>query len=375
MQRAFKWFLLLNKRLYKKWSFVAILALLLISVCLFTYMAKSESGFVHVLLVQTDKNDEISSRIVDKLLSEDSLILFTEAESPDEALKLVRDGKADSVWIFPEDMKESLYRFAKSRSTDFITIYEREQSVFTRISREKLFASLFDDASKAFFVRNTREKIPSLDNLSDDELLSYYDNVKITDELFILQGGENPSGDGSVDYLTLPLRGFLGIITTLGGMAAAMYYMQDEENRTFAWVPEKKRFLVGIGSISVATLNLSLVSMITLCVSGLYKFKFTEIVCALLYAVCTAVFCMLLRQIFKSINLFGAAIPVLSIILCCVCPVFFKLKGTHLLSLLLPPTYYINAGSNNMYLLYMLGYCTVCFGLCLLIDRLKRVKF
>lgn len=376
MQRLFKWFLILNKRLYKKWAFVAILAFLLVSVCFFSFAAAGDSGFVHIVLAQNNNGDAVSSEIVNKLLGEESMILFTKAETPAEAIRMIETGAADSAWIFPDKTGEAVSEFVDNKNDGFVRVIEREQNVFLRLSREKLNAVLYDYSAKAFFINYTRENIAQLSSLSDEELLEFFDSAKISEELFVFG---NPSAADltetpSDNYLTAPLRGLLGVITVLGGMAAALYYMQDEKNQTFAWVPQKNRLLVGIGCIAVATLNISVISMISLCVSGLYRFSVKEVICAVTFSVCCATFCMLLKQILGNVKVFGSVIPVLITVIICVCPVFFIIKQIRIFSFLFPPTYYINAANNNKYIVYMLIYSAVCFCLCFVLQKLRKSK-
>ncbi len=375
MPKLLKWFWILNKRLYKKASFIAILVLLFLAVCLFAIASQGDSGFVHVVLAQTDKADTLSSKIINDLLAEDSLILFTVEDTPEQALEAVKMGQADSAWIFPEDMAQQLSSFVSQKDGDFIRVVEREQTVFSRLSREKLHAALYNYSAKAFFIDYTRDNIPELNNLSDEELLNYYDECKISKELFVF--GNPPSassGTAESHYLTAPLRGLLGIITVLSGLAAALHYMQDEKKHTFAWVPQKNRWLVGLACISVSTINTALISMIALCVSGLYAFHVREVICALLFALCCASFCLLLKQVFRKIPILGSTIPVFIAMMTCICPVFFVIDQVRLLSFLFPPTYYIHAAYNNSYMAYMLVYVAVCLALSYLLEKLKRGK-
>ena len=82
MQRPLKWLLMLNKRLYKKSSFIIIM--LFIPLCVFALgiAAKQQSGFVSIVLAKEDSADPISTELVNSFLSERSLIRFTLADSP-----------------------------------------------------------------------------------------------------------------------------------------------------------------------------------------------------------------------------------------------------------------------------------------------------
>ena len=67
MRRWLLWFWMLSKRLYKRASFVAILALIPIAVLALNVAAQADSGFFHVVLAQTDMTDPISTALVENL--------------------------------------------------------------------------------------------------------------------------------------------------------------------------------------------------------------------------------------------------------------------------------------------------------------------
>ena len=67
--RTLKWFLMLNKRLYKKASFIAILILVPLCVMLFASASKQDKGFLHIILVQTESRDKVSSEIIDDFMN------------------------------------------------------------------------------------------------------------------------------------------------------------------------------------------------------------------------------------------------------------------------------------------------------------------
>ena len=372
MTRLLKWFYMLAKRLYKKAAFVMLMVLLIAAVIVFTISSKSDSGFLRIALAEEEQGGKISSDIIEELLNEDSMILFTRYDSPAAAIDSVAGGSADAAWIFPANMGDTVGDYSLLKG-DTVKVVERQQNVITRLAREKLNAVLFSRTAKAFYLGYADEKLPMLDSFSDEELLQYFRDAKIDEELFVF---DNPtSGDiGSTDYLTAPLRGLLGIITLLGGMAGALYYMKDEERKLFETVEARRRPLVAFGCIFTAAVNIAVVSMIALVSSGLYRFSISEVIATLLYAVAVTAFCMLLGSIFRNIKLFCAALPALIIIISVVCPVFFNLKQVRGLSFLFPPTYYINAPLGGSYLLYLALFSAACLLLTFVLDKIIRKR-
>ena len=99
-----KWLFLLTKRLYKKLTFLFILLLIPVSVALISLSAEEDSGFVTVALALEDKNDAIAMDIAKELSEGSELVHFAICFEKNQAMEMINTGKADSVWLFPEDM-------------------------------------------------------------------------------------------------------------------------------------------------------------------------------------------------------------------------------------------------------------------------------
>lgn len=380
MSRIFRWFVMLNKRLYKKASFVIMLLLIPVLVVSFSFVAKEDSGFLHIVLAQVDKNDEISSQVIEELMNEESIIRFTYVQSEQEAVDYVKNGKADEAWIFNNHLKQRINEICASgfeSDETAVNVVAREQNVFLRIANEKLSATMYKHYAKQYYIYFIRTNVSQLDSLSNAQLETYFDNISLDEDLFVFASNDGEStslNDTQTNYLTSPIRGLLSILVVLGGIAAAMYCMQDEKSGTFAWVKETNRIYVYFACILIATLNLTAVVFISLLCTQLATFSIKEILSFVLYSVCVSVFCLLIKQIVISLRMLAALIPALTIIMIAVCPVFFDLRTLSTLQLIFPPTYYVNVFFDNMYLLYMVVYIVICFALCQLLQKLRQLK-
>lgn len=373
MKRWLRWLYLLSKRLYKRGAFLAVLALIPLAVLALQVAAQAKSGFVHVVLAQTDPADSISSALVDRFMTESSLVLFTYAEDARTATDMVAKGEADAAWIFSDGMEERLDRFVASRyeKGGLVTVVEREQTVLSRLIREKLNFALQEHTSRVCYLRYTRDNIEALNALSDEQLLQYYDEVEFNEDLFLYR-----TPDGTVtaqtnnNYLLAPVRGLLGVLVVLCGLAAALFYLQDESRGTFALVPLRRRGVVAFACLIVAVLNVSAVTLVALSVGGVATFWVKELGILLLYAVCCGAFCLLVMRLCRSIRTLAAVLPMLIVAMIALCPVFFDLRNLGWIQLLFPPTYFVNAAYDGRYLLYMIGYTLVCLTLAWGVERL-----
>lgn len=371
MKKMLLWLWLLTKRLYKKPTFLVIL--LLIPLLSFGYgaMTEGDSGMLTVVLAAEDPSD-LTDEIFASLDGTGQLIQYRYAKSPEEATFLVQTGKADAAWILQDNLKARIENFAIYPEVDnaFVKVVQREENLALLLARQRLSGAVYPYIAQQYYLHYIRENLPKLDHLSDEELMDYYTNTEMSDNLFSY---DHETADvATVHYLMAPVRGLLGIVIVLCGMAAAMYFINDRQRGTFAWVPEKRSFLPELGCQTVALYNVALVALVALALTGLTESIWQELPVLILYPLCVAAFCMMLRSLFGNIRVLGSLLPLLIVLMILVCPVFFDLGKLRLLQFLLPPTYYVNAVYNPMYLLYMVLYTLANFGLYLLLRKIFK---
>lgn len=370
MKRTLIWLWLLTKRLYKRPTFLVLLALIPALVLGYSATARDDSGVVTIALAREDQ-DPLAVELMDKLPTESQLIRYIVCDSRQAAEAAVRRGKADSAWIIRAGMTENAARFVQSRSRAdaLVDVLQREKSVALRLTLEKLSGQLFLYCARALYIPYIRQNVPGLDHLSDDALWESYQNSQIGDTLFQYDSVGSPIAQ--VSYLLSPIRGLLAVTVVLCAGAGAMYYLEDRRKGTFGWVALKRLPLTELRCQAVCVGNVAAVVLLALAVSGLAGSVLTELPALVLYSLCCAVFGMLLRQLCGNIHVLAAVLPVLVVVMLVVCPVFFDLGALRQLQYLLPPTYYINAAYNPVYLLYMAGYTAILAGLYWLIGKCK----
>lgn len=378
MKHIGKWMLLLNKRLYKKVTFLLILLLIPVLVMGYGSAAQEESGILTIALAQKG-DDPMAMSVMQELKNGSNLLRFVLCNSPDAAKAMINDGKADAAWIFPEDMEEKVYRFVKDPSPEnaFIRVVEQSDSIPLKLAREKLSGAVFRHCSKALYISYIRETFPELDNLSDEALMAYYDNFGEDINLFEFsyldsEGGAQDSQ--KANYLLAPVRGLLAVVITLGGLAAAMYYIHDDRSGTFSLVPQKSRAAVEFSCQMIAVLNIAFVVLIALILSGLAGHLGKELLILLLYAVCVSLFSMTVRRLCGKLSAVGPVLPLLVVVMLVACPVFFDLGEFYHVQLWLPPTYYVNALYSDRYLVMMCLYSLVLLGIYTLSGKLLHRK-
>ena len=376
MKNIGKWFLLLNKRLYKKVTFLLILVLIPLLVMSYGAVARDESGLLTVALA-CEGEDPTAEQIMQELKDGSNLIRFVICDDPQTAQSMVNGRRADAAWIIEDDLQEAISRFAvkPERRNAFVRIIEGESTIPLKLIREKLSGALFSRTSRAYYLDYLRKNVPEVKDVPDETLLQHYDDFASDATFFefaYLDGGSREENAQSANYLLSPVRGLLAVVIVLGGLAAAMYYIQDEKLGTFSLVAQNRKAPVEFGCQMIAVLNVSAVALIALAVSGLTISLGRELLLLLLYALTTALFCMTVRRICGSIGVLGTLLPLLGVGMLVVCPVFFDLGALRQVQYLFPPTYYINAVNSDYYLGLQVIYTAALLGVYALLGKLLR---
>ena len=224
----------------------------------------------------------------------------------------------------------------------------------------------FNTSGLLYKSMELKTKLP---NMTDEEMLEYYEQTNMSSGLFDFQSDE--AREETVgNYLLTPLRGLLATVVVIVALAASMYYIRDRKNGTFAWVPASKQILPELASHFTAVFFVTLTALCALLLCGLAGPILPELATLLVYGFCVCGFVMVLRRLCVSVRVLGIAMPLLVVVMFVVCPVFVDLAVFRHVQLALPPTYYVNAIANPAYLLYGLGYILVCAGFCLVWDKL-----
>lgn len=380
MKRLFLWFVLLNKRLYKKITFLGILLLIPVIVVVFNMSAQEPSGIVSVMLGIEDPNDPVTAGIVEKLENEAIVISFTKS-TPEQALVQVQAGKVDAAWIFPADMHAKILAYTREEkdSSGFIRIVEREQTVALLLAREKLSGAVYEQIAKQMYLNEVRDRLPQFEDTADQEWLAYLEKTGVSGELFAFYDIYGNAREESANYLTTPLRGLLAIMVAIGAVVTAMYYQKDQERGIFSLLPERQRIIGELGYQLVSAINIMVFVMIALISAKLSVKLWQELLLFVLYSLCCSLFGMAMRSLFGGGRLLAVMIPVLSLAMMVICPVFFDMEIFKNAQFLFPPTYYVSGAYNYNYMIYMLLYCCALALICsgarytkMLLSRYKR---
>ena len=374
--RFLRWAWLLTKRLYKKTSFLLILLLIPLAVFGLGMMAQEDHGMLHVLLVQKDPSDPVSSSVTARLRENEGLIRFSSCATPERAEELVLHGKADGAWILEADLSRKIAASVSdpSEGAGLVSVLERESTVTLRLAREQLCGVLFECCSQQMFLDYVRSYSEGAKNVSDEILLEHYHNAfTAVEDLFEISYADTAASAGGIDYLTAPVRGILSVIIALCSLASGIWFLQDLRSGLFSWLSFRKVKFVELGYQCLTALNLCAVCLVALYVAGLGGDLLREVLVLLLYCLCVSFFGCFLRALFWSVRILALALPLFALLMIACCPVFFSLPGSLAwVSYLFPPTYYLRGTGDGAFLLWMMLYSFLLWGASRWLSRLRR---
>ncbi len=361
MKKIFLWLWILTRRQLRKPAFLVILALLPLLTLLYTAAARQDSGMVTIALALEDPSDPLSSRLVQELTADSPLIRFLLCD-PEQAQQEVVSGKVDAAWIFPADLAETMSHFLSQPDQPAVLVVQRQETTALRLSREVLSGALFRSCAEEVYLSYIRQNAPGLAEVSERELLVWYEGIAGNENLFHFQTPEGNASGQPAGYLLSPLRGLLGILISLCGMASALYFRQDLNKGTFSRIPFRKLPLMELCCHIPPLTAMALVALVCLMASGTGTALGRELPVTVLYCLCTAGFSMALSRLWGSEQLLCGMMGALTVAMLAACPVFFQLTA---LQYLFPPTYYILAVHSNGAFLGMLLYTFLCFLICI----------
>lgn len=356
--KALLWAALLTKRLYKKWTFLLILALIPALVLGYGMVDKSDSGVLTIALSCQDWKDEAATEMVNALKSGSQLIRFRVYPTEAAAEDAVKSAEADAAWIFLEGTQERLEAFAHgfSNRDAFIRVVEREESVSTILAREKLSAAAYTQVGEALYIQYLRARVPALDGVSQEVLMDYYRQVNLNGQLFTFASQGQVTTSREASYLTAPVRGLLAVVAVLAGLAGTMYHQQDRIAGTFDRVPENRGFLLEMGCQLLILVNVLAVAEAALALTGETRGFWLEAGAFMVFLFCCLGFSILLGTLLSHRNAMAVALPVTAVAMLAVCPVFFDLGFLRRVQFLFPPTYFLRGVYQPQYLIWGLLY-------------------
>ena len=352
------WLWLSWKRLWKKPLYVILILLLPVAALCYAAAMQEESGVVSVALAVPENATIQTKQTVERLTEKDGLVRFLPA-SAQEAERLVRTGKVEAAWIFPENLEKKTADYLADGGSPVVQVVQREENVLLRLSRELLSGAVYESCVQPVYLQYLRQYDTAFAGLSDGELLAYLDVFRGNDQLFAVET-LNGKALQTEDYLAAPLQGMFGLLILLSAMAGAMYFVQDRQTGRFQTVPGRFLGYVEFAGVLVAVMGVGIAAAIAMVLCGLNNDWLRLCGMSAEYMLCCTAFACLTRRLCGKTEVLAAVLAMLSVICLAVCPVFLDIPQLEAVQWLLLPTWYIRGMQQDVYLLWMPVYGIVC---------------
>ena len=362
---------LLQKRLLKRYGFLFMLVLAPLLAAGVGRLSEEDAGLAAVALYLPE-GDKAAEEIAGRLLDGGGVLRYLSCGDGEEARLMVETGKADAAWIFSEDLSAQIEALAgRRRVRPVVTVVERQDSVPLTLGREILSSAIYPSFSYAVYAGYVRDEL-GIAAMTDEELRRVYDSVAVEGSLFQMVYPDETRGEAETfTYVQAPLRGILAIWFTFVGLAAALYFMRDEERGVYGRLPVERRRSVFYAAGTAFLLDAGVVLLLSCKLAGVFTSWKKEVASCAVFAVCVLAFSNLLRLLCRTPRRLGMVfLPLLAAMLA-LCPVFLNLQYFRAGKLLLPPWYYLQSIHNTRYLYEMALYTVILVLVSAALQRLQ----
>ena len=335
IRKFFLWYALFTKRLIRRPAYLAVLLLVPLFAAAVAMFSRGDSGVLTTALVMRNPEDPAAQAAVERLTAGDSILRCLVYESEEAARDAVH--------------------------------------VFLMIAREKLFAAIYPETSYSLF-RAYLEKDLRVKGVDRRTLEEYYHSGDIEERVLRFETVEGEEADTEGSYLTAPLRGIMALLLVLCGLASGLYCYREERNGSFVWLSARMRRCVPLLSHVTAILPPAIAALIAMKLAGITVGLGRELLMMLMYIPATALFCELLRCLCPKEEHYGALIPVLTVAMLVLCPVFLDLNLSFVRPVrwLLPPYWVLRAVWDKSQLWMLLLYSAILLPLTALAAWLRQ---
>lgn len=338
-------------------------------------MSSADAGLM-TIGVYIPSDDEFSQVLREDIANNPGALQFVFYDDKDKAISDVERQQISEAWIIPEDFEKTITDMAeKGRTKEKIEIVIRESGLTHMLGREVLCSRVYPLVARQIGIKYTAEAVYN-NQPSETEyqhIVDTYDNYGINGNLFEMGYVDQPEGDETqVNYLMMPLRGILALWLLLCGVAASMYYIEDDKNSLFIWWKTKFPLLRDFLYYLVIILIPSIMVLIGLVYGGVFTKPLREIVALLAYDFAIICLASVLRLLIRGIKGLGIITPILIMSSAILAPVFIDLKEGRFLQKLFPTFHYLYCIHDEYFVKSLLIYGTILLIFWYLLNTLSQ---
>ncbi len=353
---------LLSKRLYKKISFLVILLSLVLVSIMGRAALGQESSMLKIAVVAENNS------VAESLVSSDGTVDY-KYYSEQEADSLLISGKIDAVFKFNSAFDEKIDSFIADKADEPpIEIVIREKNVFINLALERVLAETFPVIADKYYYYYAESEL-GIEN--KDALKSFYEEIKRDNNIVEFSYYNSDDRVEETNYLLTPLRGMLATILAFCAFASSLYFLTDCEHGNMDAVPINKRWFWQVLYTLAGAVNIAFFMMLSLVVTGLTENMLREVIMLTLYIIASVGFANVLSGICGKSKMLAAAMPIVTIAILAICPIFLN-NDVRFVQELFPTYWYLTAIYNTAKIPMLIIYCIVVNLISFLIWKTRK---
>ena len=359
-------YMLLLKRLFKKKSYIVMLAMVPLMVLALKGVSRGDAGLM-TIGVYIPGDDYASNSLMESIEDEPGSFKYIFYEDREKLIEDVKRQQLSEGWICPDNLDEAVESIVSMGQSDSrIEIVIREQGLSHLLGREVLNSRVYKSLARQMAVSYISEKLYKGNPTEEqqEKILKTFDSYEINGNLFelgYLDDSQNQNSDDT-NYIMMPLRGMLALWLLILSIAASMYYIEDQQNGIFIWWKSHLSIARDFLYYGVIMFIPTIMGLVGLKIGGVSTSLSKEILSIIIYDFTLICLASILREIIRSVKGLGLITPILIIASALLSPVFIDIKAGRTFQKLCPTFHYLYSIHDDYYLKTLM-----LFGIALLI--------
>ena len=338
-------FLMLKVKLKSPFTYVWILLMWLLLWLVNESLIPSVQPAEVLILNEAGEYGSKVMRILENRDDYVSAYVYIETDDEDHLRDMVRKGRVECGFIFPEDMEE---RVLEGDTKDMVTLVTSNFSLKSAAVRETVFAAMFR-VIYADMVESAEADIFEDPSEVKDYIREKYEYLVTSDEVFGLEYEtiDLPEGESSEMFADRsdPVRGTAAVLLFILSLYSAGSFF-GESGRFYRALKKNERaasmFLYELSSVAVPAVS----AFILIRYFGGESVSFIrDLGCFILLLAFCCIWSVVFIRLFKRIETYLPAVSVLLFTSFVLCPVYFDpakyLAVLGIVSRILPPSFYL----------------------------------
>lgn len=380
MKTLLIWAYLLTKRILHKPLFLLTLILIPAFVLILRLSIQTQDAPLQVALY-TDTSDanSLESELVSKLLdSSNNMIQFYLCDSLLHLQTDIQNHRAACGYVIPDNLEDKLQQY-ESNGNAIISSYRQTGEITTRLIDEMIYSGIYQELAYDIAARHIYEKT---NTKPDTRLRSLYDKYRHNYTFIQFEYVDSTKNEilnrNDTNYMLLPIRGITAALILLTGMTGTIFWYDDHASKIFFHLSARKQHQITLLYSLIPALLAGIAGIIAILLTGFARQILQEGIAMLLFLLGVCAFCMLLREILPSLQLYLTAIPICVIGSILLCPIFANLTSKVPLlkpfRLLTPVYYYLRSIYSTRDRWHFIIYSVVFFSLALFLRKLPELR-